>query len=317
MDIRVTGRSPEPSPTKPPRPSASMEVKHEMEGLADRFSASRSLGNYASGAVVGAATETTAALLQAPRLACEIVENLWQAETIGPNLKILGTLAAVPGALLSIPVAVLYGLGAGINAVRQEHRSQEAPLKADASSAVARRFTGPPEPGQARTMTGAMVSSLEEFGSQKLSEGEKPHDVPILSPVFAVAGGVLSGAVSGAVGLVSGLVAGAITGAKDVASAFTNKQAGLGARIGKIAAAPLNLVAGPALAWKGLKRAVPQGLQDGWNHGPLRPIVNSTKLAVHVAGGVIHEAWEKLNDHADFLADPILHPSPVGAAPRA
>ena len=107
MDIRVTVRSPEPSPAKAPRPSASMEVKHEMEGLADRFSASRSLGNYASGAVVGAATETTAALLQAPRLAYEIVENLWQAETIGPNLKILGTLAAVPGALLSIPVAVL------------------------------------------------------------------------------------------------------------------------------------------------------------------------------------------------------------------
>ena len=126
-------------------------------------------------------------------------------------------------------------------------------------------------------MTGAMVNSLEN-SDPRSSRRAKPTAC-ILSPVFAVAGGVLSGAVSGAVGLVSGLVAGAITGAKDVASAFTNKQAGLGTRIGKIAAAPLNLVAGPALAWKSLKRAVPQGLQDGWNHGPLRPIVNSTKLA--------------------------------------
>ncbi len=293
MDIRVTGRSTEPSPAKAPQPTTPMEVKYEMEGLADRFSASRSLGNYAAGAVVGAATETTAALLQTPRLACEILENLWQAETIGPNLKVLGTLAAIPGALLSVPVAALYGLGAGLSAVRQEHRGQDAPLKADASSAVARRFTARPEPGQARTMTGTMVNSLEEFGASRLAPGEKPHDVPLLSPLFAVVGGTLSGAISGSLGLVSGLMAGAITGAKDVASAFTTRDASLGQRIGRIAAAPLNLVAGPALAWKSLKQSVPQAIQDGWNHGPVRPVVNSSRLAVQVAGGVLHEAWEK------------------------
>ncbi len=293
MDMRVTGLNSSAPGATAPKVRKEMEVKREMQDLADRYSGTRSLGNYASGAVVGVATETTAALVQAPRLAFEIVENLWQAETIGPNLKILGTLAALPAAALSVPAAALYGLASGMGAVRAEHRLHETPLTPDASSAVARKFTARPEPGEARTMTGTMVNSLEEFGARKLSEGEKPHDVPILSPVFAAVGGVLSGAISGTVGLVSGLVAGAITGAKDVASAFTTRDAGLGSRLGQIAAAPLNLVAGPALAWKSLKQAVPQGLQDGWEHGPLRPILNSTKLAVHVGGGVIHEAWEK------------------------
>jgi hypothetical protein len=142
-------------------------------------------------------------------------------------------------------------------------------------------------------MTGMMVNSLEDLGSRKLAEGEKPHDIPLLSPAFAVVGGALSGVISGSVGLVSGLVAGAITGAKDIASAFTSKGGSVGARIGKIAASPLNLVAGPVLAWKSIKQSVPKGLAEGWNHGPIRPVIDSTRFAAHLGSGVIQEAWEK------------------------
>jgi len=181
-----------------------------------------------------------------------------------------------------------------MSAVRGEHRQRENELLVpDTSNAVAAKFTVRNEETGPRTMTGKIVGSLEELGSRKLEEGEKPHDIPLLSPAFAVVGGVLSGAIAGSVGLVSGLVAGAITGAKDIASAFTSKGGGFGARIGKIAAAPLNLVAGPVLAWKSLKQSVPKGLQTGWDHGPLRPVVDSTKFAAHLGSGVIHEAWEK------------------------
>ncbi len=292
--MRVTSQNAAAPGATAPKASRVMDVKQGMENISDCYDGSRSLGNYVSAAVVGAATETASSVVQAPRLAVEMVENLWQAETLGPNLKILGTLAALPAAVLSIPLAVFSGAGRAMSAVRSEHRQSESELLTpDTSNRVAAKFTVRREGDGARTMTGMMVDSLEELGSRKLEEGEKPHDIPLLSPAFAVVGGVLSGAIAGTVGLVSGLVAGAITGAKDVASAFTSKGGGVGARIGRIAAAPLNLMAGPVLAWKSLKQSVPKGLQTGWDHGPLRPVVDSTKFAAHLGSGVIHEAWEK------------------------
>lgn len=292
--MRVSSLSAAETRASAPATSKRLDIKRGMEDISDRYDGTRSLGNYVSAAVVGAATETVSSAVQAPRLAVEMVENLWQAETLGPNLKILGTLAALPAAVLSIPLAVFTGAGRAMSAVRGEHRQRENELLVpDTSNAVAAKFTVRNEETGPRTMTGKIVGSLEELGSRKLEEGEKPHDIPLLSPAFAVVGGVLSGAIAGSVGLVSGLVAGAITGAKDIASAFTSKGGGFGARIGKIAAAPLNLVAGPVLAWKSLKQSVPKGLQTGWDHGPLRPVVDSTKFAAHLGSGVIHEAWEK------------------------
>lgn len=293
MDMRVTGTAPAATGTGVQPSPRQLEVKPEAEAIADRYDGSRSFANYVSGAVVGAATETAASVVQAPRLAWEIAENLWQAETIGPNLKTLGTLAAIPAAALSIPAAPLYGAFHGMSMVRHARHERDTPLVPDTSASVAREMTAPKEDGEARTMTGKLVKGLEEMGSAKLEPGEKPHDVPLLSPVFALVAGTVSGVVAGSVGLVAGVVAGAITGAKDVRDAFTAEGLGAGARVGKVVASPLNLVAGPVLAWKSLKEAVPRGLVDGWNHGLVKPLVDTTRIAANLGGGVIKEAWEK------------------------
>ena len=279
--------------TPPPVRPAPLEVKPEAEAIADMYDGTRSFGNAVSGAVVGATTETLTSAVQSPRLAWEIAENLWQAETLGPNLKILGTLAAVPAAALSVAVAPFYGLGRGVSAAHHHKHDGDTPLRPDTSAGVAHDLTTRETKGEPVTMTGRMISSLEELGARKLEPGEKPHDVPILSPAFALVGGAVSGVLGGAVGLVSGVVAGAITGGKDVVEAVTSSNMSFGQRAGKVLASPLNLVVGPVLAWKSIKEAVPRGLSDGWKHGLLRPVVDTAKISASLGKSVIQEAWEK------------------------
>jgi hypothetical protein len=291
---RGLGKGPEGPP-----PQKELEVKPELENIADRYNGSRTTGNYVSGILLGAAEETVATTAQSPLLAYEIVENLWQAETIGYNLKILGTLAAIPGAALSIPLAPFYGAWQGAAAVRQgmrENKQDDRLLTNDASNAFATSVfpKDAPQDAEPRSMTGQFIQSLEELGAKKLEPNEKPFDVPLLSPLFAVTGGVVSAAISGVVGLVAGVVAGGITTAKEMGRAFTAEDKSLGARVGQFVAAPLNLVVmGPALAWNGLKEATPRGFVDGWKHGPVRPIVDTAKASAALSAAAIQEAWSR------------------------
>lgn len=271
-----------------------LEVKPELDNIADRYNGSRSLGNRVSGMILGATQETVATLAQSPRLAWEIAENAWQCDTVGPNIKILSTLAAIPGALLSIPAAPFYGAVKGYSASKSGER-EEGPglLTKDSSNSFAREVFTVKSDNEARTMSGGFIQGLEEWGDAKLAEGEKPRDIPLLSPVFSVTGGVVSGAISGVVGLVAGLVAGAITAGKDIGDAFTAEDKGFGARVSQAVLSPINLVAGPALAWAGLKRSVPQGFVDGWDHGPFKPVIDTTKASVALGGAAIKQAWER------------------------
>ena len=292
-----SGNQPVPGPPKPPK--RELEVKPDLDNIADRYNGSRATGNYVSGMTLGALKETVATTVQSPRLAWEIVENLWQAETIGPNLKILGTLAAVPAAALSIPAGPFYGVFKGFTTVAEAMRNRpegEDPLRPDTSPDFARSVFSAgdgTEANEPTTMTGHLCKSLEELGEAKLEAGQKPHDVPLLSPAFSVVGGVLSGAISGVVGLVAGLVAGSITCGKEMIGAFKGDKP-FGARVGQFVAAPLNVVAMPlALAWNGIKEAAPRGFVDGWNHGPIKPVVDTAKASAGITVGVIKEAWER------------------------
>lgn len=287
------------TPPPPPPPRKELEVKPELDKIADRYNTSRTVGNYTSGLLLGAAKETLTTTLQAPRLAWEITENLWQAETIGPNLKILGTLAAVPAAVLSIPCGPFYGAYQGVSAVADARHNLDGvrpPLKKDTATDYARSVTTQlgPEDKEPKTMTGKWIQSLEELGDRKLAEGEKPHDVPLLSPAFSIVGGVVSGALSGVAGLVIGLVAGSLTCGKEMLHAVTDKDKTFGARAGQFLAAPLNVVAMPlALGWNGLKEAAPRGFVDGWKHGPIKPVIDTGKAIGGLAVSVVKEAWER------------------------
>lgn len=298
--MKISGyKAPTPPPPQPPKKE--LEVKPGLDNIADRYNTSRTIGNYTSGLLLGAAKETLTTTLQAPRLAWEIGENLWQAETIGPNLKILGTLAAIPAAVLSIPCGPFYGAYQGVSAVADARHSYQPdgtrpPLKKDTAAAYAKAVTGKQDGTEANeptTMTGKWIKNLEELGDRKLEAGEKPKDVPLLSPAFSIVGGVVSGALSGVAGLVIGLVAGTLTCGKEVIHAVTDKDKSFGARVGQVLASPLNIVAMPlALGWNGLKEAAPRGFVDGWKHGPVKPIVDTGKAIGGLAVSVVKEAWE-------------------------
>jgi len=297
--MQISGLKRTPTPPPPP-PKKELEVKDGLDNIADRYNTSRTVGNYTSGLLLGAAKETLTTTLQAPRLAWEITENLWQAETIGPNLKILGTLAAIPAAVLSIPCGPFYGAYQGVSAVADARHNHldgvRPPLKKDTATDYARSVTTQtgPEDKEAKTMTGKWIQGLEELGDKKLADGEKPKDVPLLSPIFSIAGGVASGALSGVAGLVIGLVAGTLTCGKEMIHSVTDKDKSFGARVGQFVAAPLNVVAMPlALGWNGLKEAAPRGFVDGWKHGPIKPVVDTGKAVAGLAVSVVKEAWER------------------------
>lgn len=285
-------RASSPQQPAPQPPEKELEVNPDREHIADRYNFSRTTGNYVSGMAIGAAKETVTTAVQSPRLAWEITENLWQADTIGPNLKILGTLAAIPAAALSLPAGPLYGLFQGWSQVHNSGH-QDGPLTKDTSAGFANQVMNVQEDGEARTMTGKLIDGLEELGSKPLAEGEKPYDVPILSPAFSLAGGVVSSVLAVGIGGVAGLVAGVVTMGKDIKDSVSKEGLSAGERIGKFCFSPLNLVAAPVLAWKSFKEAAPRGFVDGWNHGPFKPIIDTGKITATMGASVIKEAWER------------------------
>lgn len=281
------GRPAAAAPKAAETPKKEYRVKSEQHHIADRYEDSREFGNGVAGLVTGATLETATATVRSPRLAWEIAENLWQAETLGPNIKLLGTLAAIPGAALNIVAAPFYGGFTGARLAGKASRATEDVLPKDAAPEYTnRRFNGDKE--DSKSLTARWIDGLEELGAKKLEPGEKKFDVPLLSPVFSVVGGVVSGGISGVVGLVAGLGAGLLTTAKE---AWAGVKTG---KIGRVIASPLHTVAIPyGLVKEGLKESVPRGFVDGWKHGPLKPVVDTAKASAVLAGSVLKEAWER------------------------
>ncbi len=273
-------------------PKPELRIKSDQYDRADRYNDSRAFGNYTSAALTGAAIETVDATVKSLPLAGSIVKNLWKAETIGPNLKVLGTLAALPGAGLSIVAAPFAGAGKGASAARKSMRADSEPLTKDTSNQVTELRFPKGEPSQ--SMSSKFMRELNEFGNKKLEDGEKPFDVPILSPIFSLAGGVVSGVISGVAGAVVGLTAGTLTGVKEFGRSVMDTEKSVGERAIRATISVFTpVVMGGSLAWSGMKESVPRGFVDGWNSGPVKPIVDTVKSTGVIAGAVFKEAWER------------------------
>ncbi len=266
------------------------EVKQDLYDVADRYSDSRDIANGVTGMAVGAFTGAVDGIIKAPFVAYEIAENLIQAETIGPNLKVLGTIAAPIGGALSAIASPVVQAFKDARAMGKAGENYDAPLSTNGSNGYAAKKFSDESP----SFSSGIMQDLEEFGGKKLEEGENPYDVPILSPVFSVVGGVVSGAISGVCGLVGGLAAGMLTTGKELAGAAFGSDQTLGQRIGRAATSPLHTVAIPyGLIKEGLKESVPRGFVDGWKHGPVKPVVDTAKASANLAAGVIKEAWNR------------------------
>lgn len=266
------------------------ELKSDMYDVADRYNDSRGAANVLTGFAVGAFTGAVDGIVKAPVVAYEIIENVIQAETIGPNLKVIASLAAPLGGALSAVASPVVQAFTDAGAMRRSGRDFDGPLTGNGSNGYAdKKFDK-----ETQGFSSDLIQQLEKFGAKKLEEGEKPYDVPILSPIFSVVGGVVSGAISGVTGLLGGFAAGLLTTGKEAAGALFGSGQTIGQRAGRLAASPLHAVAIPyGLVKEGLKESVPRGFVDGWKHGPVKPVVDTAKASVQLAAGVLKEAWER------------------------
>lgn len=266
------------------------EIKQDMYDVADRYSDSRDAANSITGFAVGAVSGALDGVLKAPLVAYEIAENVIQAETIGPNLKVLGTLAAPIGGALSAVASPFVQAFKDAGAMGRSGYDPNSPLSTNGSNGYANKKFSDENP----SFSSGIMQDLEAFGARKLGEGQKPYDVPILSPIFSVIGGVVSGAISGVTGLVGGLAAGLLTTTKEIGGAVFGSNQTIGQRAGRLAASPLHTLAIPyGLVKEGVLESVPRGFVDGWKHGPIKPVVDTANASVKLAAGVLKEAWER------------------------
>lgn len=268
-----------------PAPKKEYQLKDDQRRVADNYEGSRSFGNGVAGLVTGAVVETLDAAVKSPLLAAKIAYDTARAETLGPNIKVLAALGAIPGAALSIVGAPFYGAYQGVKLMHRATRNTEDVLVKDASAEFSHlRF----QTEDGKSMSSGFMKKLDELASKKLEPGQKKYDVPILAPLFAVGGAAISGIISGTVGLVAGLAAGLLTTGKEIVAGIKEGS------IGRVAAAPLHTVAVPyGLVKEGLKESVPRGLNDGWKHGLVKPTVDTAKASVTLAKEVLKQAWER------------------------
>lgn len=190
-------------PTPPPPPPGQTMVERIVDKtyLGANYTASAisgtvgGVGAYAR-SVVPATLKTTASFYK----------NFIKAETIGPNIKIIGSVVAAPviaaTAVLGLPVSAVAGLWQGASEV-----DSSKPRQFTIGAAAVEGYTETRK-GWTGLAKGA-VESFEEMGNEKLAEGEKPFDIPLIKTgktVLAAAAGAAIGGVAGVVSAVLGTV---------------------------------------------------------------------------------------------------------------
>lgn len=190
--------------------------------------------------------------------------NLWKAETVGPNLKVIGSALLLPAAALAVAVALPISLGAGIfHGADQVDSSKPREFTVGAAGVQGYKKT---RAGWEKA-TNALREGFQEMGSEKLKEGEKPVDIPIIKSAKTLAMGAAAIAVGGVAGAMCAIVSTGRQVATGIAHAFTDST--------------LNLP-GKVLAAGG---AVIGGVAQGATFG--------ATSALSIAGKGIGETWKK------------------------
>lgn len=178
--------------------------------------------------VVGTTLGTTAAAFT----------NLWKTETIGPNLKILGSALVLPVAAAAVAISAPVSLVAGMIYGAREVDSSK-PREFTVAQAGASGY-GKTRSGWEKAAQG-MKEGLTEWGNEKLEPGEKPVDIPLIKTAKTMAVGVAAAAVGGVAGAVCAVVSAGRQIGAGVAKAFTDQNLNLP---GKVIAAAGAVVGG-------------------------------------------------------------------------
>lgn len=189
-----------PNPTPPQEPKEPSMI----DKIVDRtFIGANYTASAIGGALGGAAGVLRGSWVPAGKLTGSFVKNLIKTETVGPNLKIIGTLAAVPLAGIAFAVgagvSVLAGVWQGVKQV-----DTEKPREFSVGAATGAGYNSVKNSWAEIGKEG--VESMNEWGNEKLGEGEKPFDIPLIKTGKTLLMGAVGAAVGGAAGVVAGTI---------------------------------------------------------------------------------------------------------------
>ncbi|MBS2033476.1 hypothetical protein JST97_00700 [bacterium] len=219
--LRTLSQQPDGQP--PQRPNTLVDKIIDKTYLTANFTAST-----LSGGVAGLGAYARSAAPSTLKATASLYKNLWKAETIGPNLKIIGSVVAAPamvaGGVLGLPISLFAGMYQGGDEV---------------DSSKPRQFTigAATKEGYTKTKAGwdsitkGALEAFEEMGTEKLAEGQKPVDIPIIKTAKTLAIGVTAAAVGGIAGAVSAVVSAGRQIGAGVAQSVTDSSLNLGGKL--------------------------------------------------------------------------------------
>ena len=248
----------QPDGPKPPQNDTTSVTQKIVDATVDKTLAGT---DRVSGMLAGMATSTVGYLGKLPSVAAhgaKSVLNLIQAETIGPNIKVVAGLlspliagAAVAAAGVGLVGSVISGAARGFSA-----HEADKPRDFTIGKAVDNSWTK--VRGTMDNLSNDMVTGSAEVKAKKLAEGEDPWDIPL--PPFGRTAKTIAATVAG---VIIGGVGGIAT-----AIAVTGKEAWNGVKqlslagLGTVVASPVTgilhgaskvfttPVAAAAVAWK-------------------------------------------------------------------
>lgn len=223
------------------------------------------------GAVIGAGIEavgnTASSLVRLPGAVGHAYKALWNTEMFGPVLKTTIGAALIP---VTVALPVLTAIGSagvgmfvGFEAAAKDGLGAAATKTADHVKWFHEKIAG----------TG-LNEALDEIGSHKLGEGEKPYEIKLIEGAKGLAGGAVAGVVDGvgvgAITLVNtprGLVKAGKEIWKSDASLPTKTVASVLLPAAAVLATPLGLVGGALYgAVIGTKDGYTEGFGKAVNH---------------------------------------------------
>ncbi len=222
--MRIQSQQPDGPDNQPPRlPSNLVDKIIDKTYLTANFTAST-----LSGGVAGLGAYARSAAPSTLKATGSLYKNLWKAETIGPNLKIIGSVAAAPlmlaGAVIGLPVSLVAGMYQGGDEV-QANKPRQFTIGAAAQEGYTKTKGG------WESLSKSAIESFTDMGNEKLAAGEKPVDIPIIKSVKALAIGVTAAAVGGIAGVVSMVVSAGRQIGAGVVDSLTDSSLGLGGKL--------------------------------------------------------------------------------------
>lgn len=242
---------------EPPRSTTLVDKIIDKTYLTANFTAST-----LSGGVAGLGAYARSAAPSTLKATASLYKNLWKAETIGPNLKILGSVVAAPlmlaGGVLGLPVSLIAGMYQGGDEVESSK-----PRQFTIGSAAKEGYTK--TKGGWESLTKSAIESFNDMGAEKLADGEKPVDIPIIKSVKTLAIGATAAAVGGIAGVVSMVVSAGRQIGAGVVDSLTDSSLNIGGKLLGTAGAVLGgAVHGVAYGLGTFASVTGQGFGETW-----------------------------------------------------